>query len=65
MTLTAMLPKKKPSLKDRSLHEHDLLFCEMAATDPSTDWLCWGEHLLLRLADLELQGILRNSTLPR
>ncbi len=41
-------------LRDKALRASDAEFRTLAETTPSAMFICWGERLLLRIADREL-----------
>lgn len=49
--------EKKVPLRDRALRESEASFRTLVEADPIAFPLCWGEQLLLRVADQELQGM--------
>jgi hypothetical protein len=51
----------KVSLRDKSLRVSDAKFRVLADTTASAMFTCWGERLLLRMADRELYRMKRRG----
>jgi hypothetical protein len=51
-------------LRDKALRASDTKFRMLATTTESAMFTCWGERLLLRVADLELRRIKNRRGTP-